>query len=185
MSFVQIILRALQFLWTLLITALIGNVIADAFAGNPSSVNYAIFVAVFSWLVLFYGFAAAFVESLAIPIALFVLDGLAALLTFIAGVVLAAKLGVHSCGNQVRRQQELILNDIDMTLQGYVKSNSLTNGSLDMSKRCHELQASTAFFWFLFVTYVASFVMAGLESRSSGMSSRGGIRKGGPSMSQV
>jgi hypothetical protein len=100
-SLPQAVLRGSQFLWTLLITALIGNVIASAFAGNPSSINYAIFVAVFSWLVLFYGFAAAFVEGLARPIVMIVLDGLATLLTFIAGVVLAAKLHVHSCGNHV------------------------------------------------------------------------------------
>jgi hypothetical protein len=97
----QVFLRGSQFLWTLLITALIGNVIAEAFAGNPSSINYAIFVAVFSWLVLLYGFAAAFVESLAIPIVLGAMDLLATLFTFIAGVVLAAKLHVHSCGNFV------------------------------------------------------------------------------------
>lgn len=168
MQFVQLVLRFLQFLLTLLITALIGNVITDAFAGNPSSVNYAMFVAVFSWIVLIYGFATAVFESQVMPIVLPVLDGLATLFTFIAGVVLAAKLRIHSCGNA-----------------SYVKSNSLTDGSHDPSKRCHELQASTAFFWFLFVTYAASMAMTGLSYRSSGMSSHGGIRKGGPSMSQV
>jgi len=101
MEFLQVILRALQFLWTLLITALIGNVIDDAFSGNASSINFAMFVAVFSWLVVIYGFLAAFMESFNIPIVLLVADGLAALFTFIAGVVLAAKLGAHSCGNFV------------------------------------------------------------------------------------
>jgi hypothetical protein len=95
----QLGLRASQFLWTLLITALVGNVIATAFAGNPSSINYAIFVAVFSWIVLLIGLAAAWMElSDIIPI---VLDALATIFTFVAGVVLAAKLGVHSCGNRV------------------------------------------------------------------------------------
>jgi len=169
-SLAQAVLRGSQFLWTLLITALIGNVIASAFAGNPSSINYAIFVAVFSWLVLFHGFAAAFVEGLAIPIVMIVLDGLATLLTFIAGVVLAAKLRVHSCGNHA-----------------YVISNSLTNGSHDPTKRCHELQASTAFFWFLFASYVGSLIMdvLGGGSSMSSMRGRGGVRRGGPSMSQV
>jgi hypothetical protein len=97
----QVFLRGSQFLWTLLITALVGNVIATAFAGNPSSINYAIFVAVFSWVVLLYGFAAAFMEGLAIPIVLGALDLLATLFTFIAGVVLAADLHVHSCSNFV------------------------------------------------------------------------------------
>lgn len=96
----QLGLRASQFLWTFLITALVGNVIATAFAGNTSSINYAIFVAVFSWIVLLLGFAAAWMEQS--NIILVALDALAVILTFIAGVVLAAKLGVHSCGNSVR-----------------------------------------------------------------------------------
>lgn len=101
MNIIQLALRGLQFIWILLITALVGNAIDDAFAGNPSSINYAIFVAVFCWIVLFVGVAGAFTE--AIPaIAIVALDGLAVLFTFIAGVVLAAKLGVHSCGSEVR-----------------------------------------------------------------------------------
>jgi len=168
-SVVQLFLRSSQFLWTLLITALIGNVIADAFAGNPSSINYAIFVAVFSWLVILYGLAAAFMETLANPIILGALDALAAIFTFIAGVVLAAKLNVHSCNNK-----------------SYLLSNSLTNGSHNPHKRCRELQASTAFFWFLFASYLGSLVMDFVNRGSSTSLRRGsGIRKGGPSMSQV
>jgi len=168
MDLIQIALRSLQFLWTLLITALVGNVIADAFSGNSSSINFAIFVAVLSWVVLLYGFAAAFVEALAMPIVLLAMDGVAVLFTFIAGVVLAAKLGVHSCGST-----------------GYVIHNPLTNGSADPTKRCHELQASCAFFWFLFAAYVGSLVMAAVGSKGGMTSGRGGIRRGGPSMSQV
>jgi len=33
-------LRGLQFFWALLILALVGNMIASAFSGNPSIVNY-------------------------------------------------------------------------------------------------------------------------------------------------
>ena len=94
----QLGLRASQFFWTLLITALVGNVIATAFATN-SSVNYAMFVAAFSWIVLLLGFAAAWMEQL--NIILIPLDALATIFTFVAGVVLAAKLHVHSCGNSV------------------------------------------------------------------------------------
>jgi hypothetical protein len=101
MQIAHIALRGFQFLMTLLITALIGNAIAEAFAGNPASINFAIFVAVFSWLVLLFGAVAAFISSLAIPVVLIALDGIATLLTFIAGVVLAARLGVHSCNNRV------------------------------------------------------------------------------------
>lgn len=139
MQWIQAGLRFLQFLWTLFTTALIGNVIADAFAGNPSSINYAIFTSVFCWVAVLYGIAALFSEALAYPLILGTMDILATFLTFIAGVVLAAKLGVHSCSNKA-----------------YLISNSLTNGSYNMQKRCHELQASTAFYWFLFATFAAS-----------------------------
>jgi len=162
----QLICRVLQFLFTLLTTALIGNAIHDAFSGNPSGVNFAIFVDVFCWLVLLVGFAAVFLESLAIPVLFFAMDGLAALFSFIAAVVLSAKLGVHSCGNK-----------------GYLISNNYTNGAHNMSKRCHELQAATAFFWFLFAAFLASVAMT-FMNRGSSPSMRGGIRRG-PSMSQV
>jgi len=109
----HVLLRISEFFWTLLITALIGNVIAEAFAGNPSSINYAIFVAVFSWVALLYGAIASFVEGLAIPIVLWALDGIAAVLTFIAGVVLAAKLRVHSCGNTVSSNRTIRIESQD------------------------------------------------------------------------
>ncbi|KAH8687551.1 putative Non-classical export protein 2 [Tricladium varicosporioides] len=169
-SVVQVILRGSQFLWTLLTTALIGNAIASAFSGNASSVNYAIFVSVFSWIVLLYGMTAAFVERLAMPIVLCAMDLFATIFTFIAGVVLAAELKVHSCNNR-----------------GYTLTNHLTNGSHDTEKRCRELQASTAFYWFLFVSFTASLVMDFINRGSSMSMGRrgGGIRSGVPSMSQV
>lgn len=182
---VQVILRGVQLFLTVLITALVGNVIAEAFAGNAAAINYAIFVAAFSWVVLLFGGVAAFVTSLAIPVVLIVLDGLATLLTFIAGVVLAARLGVHSCGNVVSCAVFIGLeDDTDFFEQAYIRSNNLTNGSNNPGKRCRELQASTAFFWFLFAAYAASTAMTVMAGGSSSIRG-GGIRKGGQSMSQV
>jgi len=168
-SWAQVGLRSWEFIWILLTMALIGNVIADAFAGNPSSINYAMFVSVFDMLVILFGFAAAFMGLSAAGLIMVVLDVLATVFTFIAGVVLAAKLHVHSCGNYA-----------------YTSTNSLTNGSHNTSKRCHELQASCAFYWFAFAGFVASAALAGMAARGgSSMRGRGGVRKGGPSMSQV
>lgn len=100
-SIAQAILRALQFIWIILITSLIGNVLAGK-TGTNSAVNYAMYVAAYTWIAWFVGIAAVFVEGLAVPAVVFVLDLLAAIFTFVAGVVLAKKLeGAHSCNNDV------------------------------------------------------------------------------------
>lgn len=90
-----------NFVFTLLSMSLIGNVIADAFSGNPSSINYAMFVSVISMIAALYGLAGGLVESLSHWAVHMGLDVLSAVFSFIAGTVLAAKLHVHSCSNQV------------------------------------------------------------------------------------
>lgn len=97
----QTVLRASQFIWTLLIMALIGNVISEAFSGNAASINYAMFVSVFAWIALLYGLGAAFVEKLAFPLALLVLDGLAMIFSFCSAIALSARLHARSCSNEV------------------------------------------------------------------------------------
>jgi hypothetical protein len=186
-SLPQIALRGWTFLWTLLTLALVGNVIATAFAGNPPVVNYAIFVSVWSMLVLLFGIVGLFVEALAIPIALITVDALSVLFTLTVGIALAAELHAKSCGNQVSLPLRwTFLLCVVLTLsQSYISSNKLTNGSHDMSKRFHELQASTAFFWFMFAGFAGSLFFDVTGSGSSGISRRGGMHKGGPSMSQV
>ena len=69
---------------------------------NPSVVNYVMFVAVFGILSLIYLIAATFNEAFAInPLFVLIADALNALFFLIGGIALAAKLGVHSCGNLV------------------------------------------------------------------------------------
>ena len=96
MDFLNTILRIVQLLWTLLITALIGNVIYNNvyMSGNAEApINFAMFVAVWAWIACLFGLAASLMEALAIPIVLLVLDGASVLFTFVAAVVLSAKLG--------------------------------------------------------------------------------------------
>lgn len=77
--------------------------IALAVAGNPSIVNYVMFVAVFSALSLLYLIPASFNESfIGHPGILLAIDVLNTLFFFVGAVALAAKLGVHSCSNSVR-----------------------------------------------------------------------------------
>jgi hypothetical protein len=159
----QMILRGLQFLWVLLITALIGNVIALNYNGSMAAINFTMFVAVLSWLAVLYGLAASFVERLAVPIVLFALDGAAALFTLISAIVLSARLGAVNCGNPHK----------DGDWIGF--------GSSDVGKRCREIQASTVFMWFLWATFAATLALAFLSFRRVG----GSARSHGPGMSQV
>lgn len=156
MQIMQLGLRGLQFLMTLFILALIGNVIHDAFSGNPSIINYIMFVAVFAMLSLIYLIGAAIMESFAIPIAMLALDAINTLLFLIGGIALAAYMGVHSCGRA-----------------SYVNNNKITNGSSNPTKRCREEQAVCAFLWFGFVAWAASLVLSFLSSRGGG-----GLRRG-------
>lgn len=73
-------------------------------------------------------------------------------------------------------------------MQDYTKGNHITNGAVDMKKRCQEGQAVTAFLWFGFAAYAASLVFSALNARSGGVNLRsggGGIKRGGPAMSQA
>ena len=82
--------------------SLIGNMIAEAFSGNPSSVNYTMFLAAFSMLSLFYLVPASFNSDWALhPIIMIIVDGLNCVFFFCAAIALAAKLECHSCNNMV------------------------------------------------------------------------------------
>jgi hypothetical protein len=76
--------------------------VAGAIGGNPSIVNFVMFVAVFSMLSLIYLFAVAFNEDLSLfPWLPLAVDGANTFFFVIAGIALAAELGVHSCGDLV------------------------------------------------------------------------------------
>lgn len=88
--------------------ALVGNMIHDAFGGNPSIVNYCMFVAVLSMLSLFYLVLVDFKDGLTFhPRLPFGLEVLNAFTFLIGGIALAAYLGVHSCGNFVSTRKSV------------------------------------------------------------------------------
>lgn len=167
---VQLGLRVWEFVWTLLVMSLVGNMIAEAFAGNPSSINYIMFVSAFSMFTLFYLFPASWNSDWAIhPIFMIVLDALNCVFFFCAAIALAAKLECHSCTNK-----------------SYLIHNEITNGAHNMTKRCREAQASTAFLWFGWAGYMASVIISVFMARSSTVNMRGrsGSRRR-PNMAQV
>ena len=168
MELIPTILRGLQLLWILILTALIGNVIAtnlDGASSATAAINFTMFVIVVSWLVAIYGLATAFFDRLAIPLALLGANAAAMLFTFISAVVLAAKLGVVNCSNTAGHDADWI---------AYGSNNDV--------KRCREIQAGTVFMWFLFVTFTSGFVLAFL---GGGFRRGGGSVMSGPTMSQL
>ncbi|CAD6442508.1 428e49fd-2d4d-4570-8040-1f4f53c9fbeb [Sclerotinia trifoliorum] len=163
-SIAQIGLRSAQFITVLISLALIAAAIDIQRFGN-NSVNYAMFTAVISMIVVLYGLAAAFVESLAHPFILMIMDSAALVFNLLAGIILAGYLHVHSCSNR-----------------GYVNSNQLTQGS---TSRCRELQAATAFFWFSFALFTASIAADFMNKGSSTSMRRRSAARTGPTMTQV
>ncbi|KAH8880008.1 hypothetical protein GQ53DRAFT_18341 [Thozetella sp. PMI_491] len=167
MELIPTLLRGLQLLWLLLLTALIGNVIAtniSAASSAEAAVNFSMFVIVITWLAALYGLVATVVEQLSIPLAQLGLDGAAALFTFIDAIVLAAKLRAVNCANT---------KDLGTDWIGY--------GSADDQKRCRELQASTFFMWVLFATTAINLGLFAMTWRRTG----GSVRSGPPHMAQV
>lgn len=166
---VNITSRALQFVWTLLIMALIGNMLAQSPYGNPAIINYYMFTAVFSMLSLFYLFPATFNEGLAgHSLILMSVDALNLIFTFCAAVALPAYIHVHQCANTAYTNSNFVLNATPVGNQ---------------EKRCREAQASTAFMWFLFASFAASLVLDFFQGRAAGANLRGGVRR--PQMSQA
>ncbi|KAK3301384.1 marvel domain-containing protein [Chaetomium fimeti] len=169
MERIQLILRAIQLLFIIILTGLIGNIIASnehAASSATAAINFSMFVVVLSWLAALLGLATGLVERIALPVLVHLgADALATLFTFIGAVVLAAKLKVVNCGGDDTRGQP---------------GDWIAYGSGDDHKRCREVQAGTVFMWFLFATFAAALVLSFLGFRRGG----GSIRSG-PTMSQV
>jgi len=167
MEKIQLILRAVQLLFLIILTGLIGNIIASnqhAAASATAAINFSMFVVVLSWLATLLGGAAGLAGRVALPpIIHLAADAAATLFTFIGAVVLAAKLRVVNCADTRGQPGDWI-----------------AYGSADDHKRCREVQAGTAFMWFLFASFAAALVLGFLAFRRGG----GSVRSG-PTMSQV
>ena len=165
---IQLALRATQLIFLIILTGLLGNVIATnthAATSATAAINFSMFVVVLSWLITLFGLAVSLISRLAaLPgIALLGADALATLFTFISAVVLAAKLTAVNCSNT----------------EGHADS-WIAYGSDTDGRRCREIQASVVFMWFLWATYTAALALGFLGFRRGG----GSIRSA-PTMSQV
>jgi hypothetical protein len=167
MERIQLLLRALQLLFIIILTGLIGNVIASnerAASSATAAINFSMFVIVLSWLAALFGLAVGMVDRISLPVlALLGVDAAVTLFTFIDAIVLAAKLTVVNCSDTKDKPADWI-----------------AYGSNDDTKRCREVQASTVFMWFLFATFTAALALTFMGFRRGG----GSVRSG-PTMSQV
>lgn len=170
-SLFNMVARALQFLWALLVMSLSGNMIAESWNGSRSSPNivgYAMFCAAFAMLSLIFLIPASLKESFAFhPVAPFAVDVLNNIFWFCGAIAFAAELTATNCNNY-----------------GFLVSNKVTNAGPNMSKQCHEGQAVTAFLWFGWAAFMASTVISGVGLGGSGGLRRGGLSRG-PQMSKV
>ncbi|EED15331.1 non-classical export protein Nce102, putative [Talaromyces stipitatus ATCC 10500] len=140
-------LRALEFIFTVILLGLVGSLEAQS-DSNPESVHFSMFTAAWSALFLLYLIPATWTESFTFhPIIPIVLDTLNVVFTFCAAVTLAARTKAKSCSNHI-----------------FLDTNSIAMGS---ENRCREAQAACAFFWFLWACYVGSLISSVLGGRSS------------------
>ncbi|KAL2868163.1 MARVEL domain-containing protein [Aspergillus lucknowensis] len=171
MGVAQLALRAWEFTCTVIVMGLIGNVISEAFSGNPATINYTMFVVAFALFTLFYLIPTSFKSDWAVhPVFPIVFDTLNTIFFLTAAIALSAKLEAHSCSNE-----------------NYTLNNEITNGSSNPEKRCREAQASTAFLWFGWVAWTASMILSIFAARRAGadLRPRTGPARGRPSMAQV
>lgn len=136
---------------------------------HSNRVRFAVFAPAFSILFgCFYGLAAAFIEFLAIPLVLVVIDFCNWVFLFAAATAIAAKTGAGSCGN---------------------KSN-LEHHNFASSKDCRLGQAGSAFLYFAWACAVGNFVysvLAVIGGNTIGLPGRKSTapRTGIPTASQV
>ncbi|QGA19504.1 hypothetical protein EYB26_007193 [Talaromyces marneffei] len=143
---IELGLRAFEFSFTVILLGLIGSL--ETSGGNPESVHYSMFTSAWSAFFLIYLIPATATESLVgHPIIPVIVDATNVVFTFCAAITLAARTMGRNCSNH-----------------DFTDHNEIAMGS---ENRCREAQASCAFFWFLWVCYVASMIGSIVVGRSS------------------
>lgn len=129
--------------------ALVGNMIATSFAGNPSVINYDMFVSVFAMLSLFYLIAICFKEQFTIhKFVPATLDLLNVLFWFCAAVAMAAELGAHSCSSSVSLRPSQMNRILLTTLSGLHFEQPHHKR---ISQHCRPMPRSTSYYRILVV----------------------------------
>ena len=81
---------------------------------------------------------------------------------------MAAKLGVHSCScRDVHASCPYLVNNV--VINGGKNKAGQVNLGTNRVTRCREAQADTAFIWFAFATFLATFALSFLSWRKGGI----------------
>jgi hypothetical protein len=166
----DVILRAFNFVFLAVALGLTGSLAATRVNHYNPQVSFSVFAAAFGIVTSsIYGVFAYFISALAWPVILFIFDVLNFTFTFAGATAIAAKIRVHSCGNQE-----------------YLDNNTLIQG---LGSRCRKAQASVAFLYFSAFIFIASGVFSAISLFRGGLFghriSRPAPRTGVPTMSQV
>lgn len=150
---ISCIIRGTQVVFAVVIISLVGDIFANSYwnqiprgEGNPSQINYSMFLGVWTLLSACYFFPTILWPPVVKQPFLYVTAGLDALnVIFYMGdaIALAAAMNIHSCTNT-----------------DYTRGNKITKGAPDKMHRCREAQALTAFLWFNFLVFVATTVFS-------------------------
>lgn len=169
-NLIKMILRGVALLFTIVLTGLVGNVIAtniDAPGSATAAVNFIMFVTIVSWIVSIVGLVGFFASTADNPKVQLPLDGIAVLFSAIGAIVLAGSLRAVDCGDIEPKK---------------MPSNWIAWGSASDETRCRKLQASTVFMWFLVACFCGSLTLTIRDARIKYGSIRSASR---PSMSQI
>lgn len=167
MALATAIIRVVLFVFSVIALGLTAAWVVDT---DSSRVRFAVFSAAFSILFgCFYGFAAEFIDVLAFPIAMVIIDFLNWVFLFAGATAIAAKNGAGSCSNESNLKNHF--------------------GDDPSSGACRMAQAGCAFLYFSWFAAVVLFVYSVLgmiNSGNFGVPARKSVpRTGVPTMSQI
>ncbi|KAG7008057.1 hypothetical protein G7Y79_00007g021820 [Physcia stellaris] len=147
---IVLVIRAFQFLFAIIVVGLTGHIASMANSASPSRINFMIFTAAWTLLVLIYlTLTPRFLTSLANVFAIFALDALTMLFWFAAFVALA-----------------VLYHDIDQ-LYGFVGDTDRVVHACSASGAkgvCQQIEASVVFGAFEWALFAATTVLAALDA---------------------
>lgn len=123
--------------------------LVDTADNNNTEVNFCLFACAFGILSSIYVFVAYFVNTLSLPIILFILDFINFAFTFAGGTAFANALGVHGCETQ-----------------WYVLENEIVQGS---TFRCRISKVAIIYIFLSCVLFLASLILNGIFMMRNGM----------------